>query len=583
LLLDYDNHIMRLAAKFLILVVGSLIALGGSALFVFNRVLEPEFQRQREEAWSNRAQQASFQIEQYLNQALIMSQILKQPISSLAELRQPLATLIGTSKIESVIVSDLNRQRVEISLQKEKPYEIPVEMDKKEINYLWQNDLFWISIRDQKFEIFTAFKLNEIIELDDRDPVTFYYTLDKGVILGSSRAGFRLEAELQKKIASSLAAGIIEIDTLNQRKILVTQVLPRFNLGVGVYGENEVITSTWNTLLAQFLGLILITISLSILIGYYFISIINKRLEALEKKSIEIGSGNFDVILRDDSLDEVGSLTRTLNKMVGQIKHLFHEQHKQLRMESELKVAQTVQSTLFPPSVTQLKDYELAGFYKSASECGGDLWGVWETDRYLNFYILDATGHGVPAALVTSAARAMAAFYETQPQLTIEEISSGFNYAIYKVGNQIQQATAFVCQLEKSTGRVEYVNASHVSGYVIPNGVTEKTKIGEIEFLSEPIVNRFGESDTLTIKKGNYQIQVGETLLLLTDGLFDLTTKEGRDFQERRAIKKFIDLAAKEQSHRIQDVLFKFVDYAFSENGAAELKDDVTLLALKKL
>jgi sigma-B regulation protein RsbU (phosphoserine phosphatase) len=268
--------------------------------------------------------------------------------------------------------------------------------------------------------------------------------------------------------------------------------------------------------------------------------------------------------------------------MVAQIKQLFQDQQKQLRMESELKLAQIVQNTLFPASLMQLNGYELAGYYKSASECGGDLWGVWETDRYLNFYILDATGHGVPAALITSAVRAIAAFYETQPHLSVEQISYGFNYAINKVGNQIQQATAFVCQLEKSSGKIEYVNASHVSGYVIPKGVSEKTKVKEIQFLSEPVTNRFGESENLEIKKDAYQIKHGEILLLVTDGLFDLSTHDGKGFRESRAIKKFIEFAAKEPSGRVHDILSNFVDYALTENGKLELKDDVTLIALKR-
>jgi serine phosphatase RsbU (regulator of sigma subunit) len=574
---------MRLATKFSLIIVVALTVLGSSSLWVFKQVLEPEFQRQREEVWSYRAQQAYFKIEQLLNQTLIISQILKQPVSNLAELRQPLGTLIGTSKIVSIIVADLNRSNVIISLHKGLEHPIPISMDKKEINFLWQKDLFWISRRDLDFEIFIAFNINDIVEMDDQEPVTFYYTLDDGRILGASFPGFNLSPMLQKKIQSSSNAGIVEVDPNNHLKVLVTQVLSNFNLGVGVFGENKIVSATWKSLLSQYIGLILIVISLSLLVGYYFIFLVTKRIELLEEKSLQIGAGNFDIILKDDSLDEVGSLTKTLNNMVGQIKHLFQEQQKQIRIESELKVAQTVQNTLFPASLMQLKDYELAGYYKSASECGGDLWGVWETDRHLNFYILDATGHGVPAALITSAVRAMAAFYETQAHLSVEQISYGFNYAVNKVGNQLHQATSFVCQLEKSSGTIEYVNASHVSGYVIPKGVSEKTKVKEIEFLIDPVSNRLGESDAIEIKKGTYQIQQGEILLLVTDGLFDLSTQDGKGLRENRAIKKFIEFAAKEPNGRVHDILFSFVDYALTENGKLELKDDVTLIALKRV
>jgi len=573
---------MKLAAKFLFLLSGSLLLLGGASIFVFFEVLKPEFQRQREESWSYRAEQTVRKMEQMLNQTLIVSEILKQARSNVAEIKGPLSTLIGTSKLETIIVTDLNRTQIQHSLYKNQEHKYPQRMGLKEVNYFWDTDLFWISLRERSGEIFIAFKINDIIEIDDDEPYTFYYTLDEAKILGASSKQFILPTDLHKKIQSNSKTSIVAESKKNKNQILVTQVIPKFNLGVGVFGENKIVSSTWNTLIFQFLGLTLLVIGLGLGVGYYFVSLITRRLEALETKSLEVGSGNFNVLLIDDSADEVGSLTRTLNKMVGQIKELFLEQQKQLRMESELKVAQTVQGTLFPPSVTQLKDYELTGFYKSASECGGDLWGVWETERYLNFYILDATGHGVPAALITSAARAIAAFYETQPEMRIESIALGFNYAINKVGNMFQQATAFICQLDKISGYLEYVNASHVSGYVLPEELSDKTRLKDITFLSDPVINRFGENEVIAVKKGSYELKVGEVLLLVTDGLFDLKTSDGKDFNERRAIKKFIDVTLEYKRSSAREILSQFVEVIFRENGTHELKDDVTLLVLRR-
>jgi serine phosphatase RsbU (regulator of sigma subunit) len=572
---------MKLVTKFSLVIMSSLTILGASSFFVFYEVLDPEFQRQREESWSYRAQQSAQTMEQILNQTLVVSQILKQPLSNLADFRGPLSTLIGTSKIESIIIMDLDRVKTEISLYKSEEYTVPVAMGKKEINFLWESELFWASLRDQDYEIFVAFKLNDIIEMDDHEPVVFYYTLDEGSVLGSSQKDFVLPEELQKKIQTHSKTGIVEFLEENKKKILVTQVLPSFNFGVGVYGENALISLTWKSLIGQFLGLTFICMGLGLLIGYAFTSMITRRLERLEKNSLKIGLGQFDVQLETKDSDEVGSLSRTIQDMVTQIQQLFQDQQKQLRMESELKVAQTVQQTLFPPSILKLKDYELAGFYKSASECGGDLWGVWETPRYLNFYILDATGHGVPAALITSATRSIAAFYETLPEIQVEHIAYGLNYAINKVGNTLQQATAFVCQLDKKTGVLDYVNASHVSGYVLPANTTEKTTVKDITFLSDPIITRFGESDILEIKKGQHLLQKGESLFLVTDGLFDLKMSDGKDFQERKVLKSFIRLAA--EKHDTPDLLYHFVQKAFQENGETELKDDVTLIIFKRL
>jgi serine phosphatase RsbU (regulator of sigma subunit) len=117
---------------------------------------------------------------------------------------------------------------------------------------------------------------------------------------------------------------------------------------------------------------------------------------------------------------------------------------------------------------------------------------------------------------------------------------------------------------------------------VIPKKVSKETKITDITFLSDPIINRLGESEVINVQKGSYDLQAGEVLLLVTDGLFDLKTADGKDLQERRAIKKFIDLAAEFRNSSIQETLSKFVEVIFRANGTAELKDDVTLLALRR-
>ena len=82
---------------------------------------------------------------------------------------------------------------------------------------------------------------------------------------------------------------------------------------------------------------------------------------------------------------------------------LVEETRLSARMEAELQTARAVQHSLLPEKLPELPNLELAGYYQSASETGGDWYGV--NDAFENaLYIMigDVTGHGTPSALVTA-------------------------------------------------------------------------------------------------------------------------------------------------------------------------------------
>lgn len=544
----------------------------------------PEFERQKQDNWSYRSRQSIQKVQILITQSLGMARSVIQSVDGNKGVSGLGVELFAQSKAESLFVRDTAEQKNFIELHKNerlvRPQRGPTAGD---FQYFFNKDLFWVVARVNTFEITLAFKAGEVIDFDETEPVIFFYHLAPPEIIMSSRAGFQLESYLFDRIKAQPLVELTDYSKQSPQKLMVTGVLPDLNLGVGVFGENAQVQNTWKQLSYQYIGVILLLSGLAVILSLGFVRLITKKLEVLQEKSSEIGQGNFDIQLDVAGQDEVGQLSFTIRKMAMQIKDLFNEKEKQLRMESELKIAQTVQGTLFPPSSLLLEKYEISGFYRSASECGGDLWGYWETNNYLYLFIIDATGHGVPAALITSASRAVAAIFETQESVDIKAVASGFNYAINKVGNNLQQATAFLCQVEKASGKLEYVNASHVSGYVFPSDIQESTKVKNIEMLYEPITIRLGEQEVIPVESGSYQLAEGETLVLVTDGLFDMNSLDGKGWQERRVIKAMIKTLSDNKDSSLQSFTNIFVDQVFSEHGSAELKDDVTLLSLKRI
>ena len=153
--------------------------------------------------------------------------------------------------------------------------------------------------------------------------------------------------------------------------------------------------------------------------------------------------------------------------MAGQITTLMTQVADRARMEKELETARVVQENLFPPAEAEGKGFDLAGFYTPASECGGDWWGYFQNGTRLFLLIGDATGHGVPAALITAAAQSCCTtiqqMHGRSPNipLTPASIMQDLNVAIHTAANGGMNMTFLIVMLDLATGKLVYANASH--------------------------------------------------------------------------------------------------------------------------
>ena len=84
------------------------------------------------------------------------------------------------------------------------------------------------------------------------------------------------------------------------------------------------------------------------------------------------------------------------------------EARERERIEQELQVARRIQQALLPEATPTLDGWEVAAYYQPAREVGGDFYDFLELpDGRLGLVIGDATGKGMPAALVMATTRGM--------------------------------------------------------------------------------------------------------------------------------------------------------------------------------
>jgi predicted ester cyclase len=82
---------------------------------------------------------------------------------------------------------------------------------------------------------------------------------------------------------------------------------------------------------------------------------------------------------------------------------LQRERIERARIEQELQVARSIQQASLPKEVPELEGWEISPYYQPAREVGGDFYDFHLlSDGRLGLVTGDATGKGVPAALVMS-------------------------------------------------------------------------------------------------------------------------------------------------------------------------------------
>jgi predicted ester cyclase len=103
---------------------------------------------------------------------------------------------------------------------------------------------------------------------------------------------------------------------------------------------------------------------------------------------------------------EEWTLATTVPKLMGQ--RLEQEERERERIEQELLVARRIQQASLPQEVPTLEGWQISSYYQPAREVGGDFYDFFELeDGQVGVVVGDATGKGVPAALVVTATCSM--------------------------------------------------------------------------------------------------------------------------------------------------------------------------------
>ncbi len=298
---------------------------------------------------------------------------------------------------------------------------------------------------------------------------------------------------------------------------------------------------------------------------------ITRPIKSLVNSMSTFAHGDLNHRVRIKTHDEIEVLGDGFNFMAENLVILLQESQKKAVMAKELEVAKTIQDSLVPPSgLHEFSSVTLAGHFQSASETGGDWWSFYKIsgDRLL-VVIGDVTGHGVPAAMITAAAKSacdtILAIENLIPDL--DQFARILNNSIAASGKGQFFMTCFVCIIDPAKKNMTYVNAGHNFPYIY--------RPGEDKFIQLMARGqRLGEKDGASYEIKTQELVPNDLVVWYTDGIIEDVGPDGMEYGDKRFRRSIKEASALD----LESALKKIVADAEAYYAGVPHGDDHTLI-----
>jgi len=244
------------------------------------------------------------------------------------------------------------------------------------------------------------------------------------------------------------------------------------------------------------------------------------------------------------------------------------------RLDEELRLAARLQQDFLPKMLPRLGPVHFHALFRPAGYVSGDLYDVMRLDeRRIGFYIADAVGHGMPAALLTMFIKhslvTKEIVHDCYRLLTPAEALSRLNIGLIDQNlSQAAFATALYGIIDVDTLEVTIARAGHPAPLVLRNG-------GALDSLEcdGPLLGIFSDA---TFTDAKLTLSAGERLLLYTDGI-EVAFCDDHTLDTQRWREELMS----RMTLPTEQLLTDFAGRLDRESGSLEPKDDLTMVVLE--
>ena len=252
------------------------------------------------------------------------------------------------------------------------------------------------------------------------------------------------------------------------------------------------------------------------------------------------------------------------------------------RMKKDLDAAARLQRALIPKTAPEVPGLSFAWHYRPCDELAGDTIDLYTVDdNQAGLYLLDVSGHGVPAALLSFTVHRLlsrlaegcflmeAGHPPEDGPLPPAEVARRLNKQFPMELETMQYFTFLHGLIDAGTFR--FVSAAHPGPILVP-AEGEATVHG-------PTGSAIGWFPDTEYGEATITLQAGDRLFLCSDGVFEAESPEGESYGFERLLPALEELRAERLDDAVKAVVRNIEDWC----GPSGPGDDISIVAAERL
>ncbi len=272
----------------------------------------------------------------------------------------------------------------------------------------------------------------------------------------------------------------------------------------------------------------------------------------------------------DDQDQRLLSIIAMQSAQVIENARLYEVSQRHERMREELRMAKEIQQRLLPAVPEDTPGYELAAVSVPARDVGGDYYDFIPLgDGNLAVALGDVSGKGLPASLLMAnlqAALRGQALFEESPAACARRV----NRMLHCCTDPHLFATLFLGMLDMELHRLDTCNAGHERPLLCRGGeIVDRPRDGGVPL---------GLLDDFSYLEQSLEIEVGDMLVIYSDGVTDAESPDGVEFGEPRLLEAV--LAVCDEPAKV--VLDSVVAAVSEHTRDTDPIDDITLVVVRR-